>query len=207
MPITEKVFKITTKKHSFLTLAGILESLQILLEEHNIIPTDEDSDELTEADLVIAAQEALNEKYAALQEHAEKTKIILRLQKELNVILSFAAQHASESSKALWQEAVIMASLEELATSRNAPKILNTNISKKLKILDFISKMQRKNIVPGKIKEILSKNATEFKDIKSSYAKYHDAAKDNLTAEVELLTLPNKSVKNSIVRSKSLYKG
>lgn len=207
MSITEKLFKIISNKHSFMSLAGVLESLQILLEGQNILPTDEESNQINEADCVLAAQVVLLEKVNILLRHKGQTKLILKLQNDLEAIILFAGKLASERSKKLWNQAsaVMLSDLSGLGHGSYKTHELTT--SHKHKVLNFINKAQSKNIAPKKMKDLLVRDAKEIQKIKSSYNKYHDASKDSLTEKSELLTLPSKFVTKSVAKNTALYKG
>ncbi len=207
MRITEKLFKIISKKHSFLNLAGILENLQTLLEDHNILPSDEGSDEINEADLVMAAQEVLLEKVNVLFRHKGQTELILKLQNELEAIILFAGKYASEKSKTLWNQALAVTPADLSGLGRGSDEAQRLKTSHKKKVLNFIDKAQSQNIVPEKMKNILALDSKEIQKIKSSCDKYRNPSKDSLTGRAELLTIPNNSVTKSIVKNKSSYKG
>ncbi len=199
MSASEKLFHTIFHKHSFLGLAGILENLQTLLEGKDIVPSGDKEEEINEADLVIAAEEALHETVKILASHKKKIEVLLQLQKELILITSFAAQNSSKESNALWIKAtkIINGGQEtpEHVIAKESPNLMR---DKKAKVLTFIKSHQKKNHIPDKIKNILDHDAKEIKNIKFSYDKYHDLDKDNLTERRELLTLPNKSVTKTL---------
>ena len=207
MRVVEKLFKIISKKNSFLNLAGILEHLQTLLEGHNIVPSDEGSDKINEADLVMAAQEVLLEKVHVLLRHQKQTELILKLQNELEAIILFAGKYASEKSKTLWNQALAVTPADLSGLGRGSDEAERLKTSHKQKVLNFIDQAQSQNIVPEKMKNILARESQEIQKIKSSCNKYRNSGKDNLTGEGKLLTLPNNSVTKSVAQNKAFYKG